>query len=88
MIKILLSRRLGELRMTQSDLANMTGVRPTTVGAYYNELTPRINLEHFSLFCKALDCELSDLLVYEPDETEKLKYRTGKDKESVSQTNS
>lgn len=39
MVRILLSRKLGELRLTQADLARKTGIRPSTIGAYYNELT-------------------------------------------------
>ena len=32
MIKILLSRKLGEIRMTQKELATVTGIRPNTIG--------------------------------------------------------
>ena len=38
MIKIVLSRKLGELRRTQADLARATGIRPTTISELYNEL--------------------------------------------------
>ena len=69
MIRILLSTRLGELRWSQADLARKTGIRASTIGDYYNEMTDRINLRHFELICKALDCDLTDLLVYEPDDT-------------------
>lgn len=67
MIKIHLSRILGEKRWTQADLARKTGVRPSTIGAYYHELTERINLEHFDLFCKVLGCDITDLLEYIPN---------------------
>ena len=77
MIRILLSTRLGELRWSQADLARKTGIRASTIGDYYNEMTDRINLRHFELICKALDCDLTDLLVYEPDDTDQLKSRTG-----------
>ncbi len=66
MIKILLSRKLGEKRWTQADLARATGIRPSTISEYYHEMTDRINLEHFDLICEALDCELEDLLVRYP----------------------
>lgn len=65
MIRIKLSTRLGELRMTQADLARMTGIRPTTIGDYYHELVDRINIVHLDLICEALDCDISDLLVRE-----------------------
>lgn len=32
MIKILLSKKLGELRLTQADLARATGIRPKLAG--------------------------------------------------------
>ena len=60
MIKILLSRKLGELRWTQADLARKTGIRPSTISEIYHEMVERINLEHLDLICEALDCELED----------------------------
>lgn len=68
MIRIYLSRLLGERRMTQSDLAKKTGIRPTTIGEYYHELIERINVDHLDRICKALDCKLSDLIDYVPDD--------------------
>ena len=38
MIRILLSKKLGELKWTQADLARATGIRPTTISDYYNEI--------------------------------------------------
>ena len=68
MIKILLSRKLGEKRWTQADLARKTGIRPTTINEMYHEICERVNLEHLNLICKALDCDLSEILIYIPDE--------------------
>lgn len=65
MIRILLSTRLGERRWTQADLARKTGIRPSTINDWYNEMTDRINLEHLHKICKVLDCEISDILVIE-----------------------
>ena len=64
-IRILLSRKLGELRLTQADLARKTGIRPNTINEYYHELNDRINLEHFDSICKVLHCPLNELLVRE-----------------------
>lgn len=66
MIRILLSRKLGELRVTQSDLARATGIRPNTINDYYHELAERINLEHLDLICTALDCDITDLIIRTP----------------------
>lgn len=77
MIKILLSRKLGELRWTQADLARATGIRPSTINDLYHELAYRVSLEHLDLICEALDCELSDLIVREPNKDTRTKSRTG-----------
>lgn len=67
MIRILLSIRLGELRWTQADLARKTGIRPSTIGDYYNEMTDRVNLRHLEKICSALECDVSDQLAIVPD---------------------
>lgn len=72
MIKILLSRKLGELRWTQADLARKTGIRPTTINEMYHELCERVNLEHLDLICEALGCELDEILVRVPNKTPKI----------------
>ena len=68
MIRILLSTKLGELRWTQADLARATGIRPNTINELYHELVERVNLEHLDLICEALNCQLVELIVREPDE--------------------
>lgn len=72
MIKILLSKKLGELRWTQADLARKTGIRPTTINEMYHELCERVNLEHLDLICEALGCDLSDIIVRIPDREPKI----------------
>ena len=74
MIRILLSRKLGELRWTQSDLAKATGIRPATISSMYNEFSERVNLEHLALICEALECDLTDILVYEKDDELHVKF--------------
>ena len=63
MIRVNLSKLLGERKMKQADLARITGIRPATINDLYHELAERISLEHFDLICEALQCDLSDLLV-------------------------
>lgn len=79
-IKILLSRKLGELRWTQADLARKTGIRPTTINEMYHEICERVNLEHLDLICEALNCDLSEILIRVPDSISKTadRNRTGK----------
>ena len=63
MIRVNLSKLLGERKMKHADLARITGIRPATINDLYHELAERISLEHLDLICEALQCELSDLLV-------------------------
>lgn len=77
MIKILLSRKLGELRWTQADLARATGIRPNTISDLYNDMAARVNLEHLDLICEALNCDLSDIIEYTPNTIKTTKSRTG-----------
>lgn len=70
-VRIMLSRKLGELRWTQADLARKTGIRPATINEMYHELCERVNLEHLDLICDVLGCELSEILVREADKQQK-----------------
>ena len=74
MIKIHLSRLLGERRMKQKELARRTGIRPATIGEIYNECAERINIDYLDKICEVLDCDISDLLEYIPNQRK----RTGK----------
>ena len=87
MIKILLSKKLGEMRLTQADLARATGIRANTINELYHELAERVSLEHLDLICEALDCELDELIVRVPDAHANVTHTrqgTKKSKESVS----
>lgn len=59
MIRIQLSKLLGEKRLTQADIARMTGIRAGTINDLYHEIATRISLEHLDLLCEALDCDIS-----------------------------
>ena len=72
MIRIILSRKLGELRMTQAERARMTDIRPTTISEIYNELVERVNLEHLDLICEALNCDLDEIIVRIPNKEPKI----------------
>lgn len=45
MIKIKLSKMLGQNKMTRKTLAELVGARPNTIGDLYNERVKRIDLE-------------------------------------------
>ena len=63
MIRILLSTRLGERRMTQTELARATGINEL-----YHDFAERISLDDLDLICEALDCGIDELIVREPNE--------------------
>lgn len=75
MIRIKLSRILGDKRITQAELSRLTGIRKNTISNYYNEWADRISLEHLDRICEVLNCDITDILVYEPNKIRK----TGKD---------
>ena len=67
MIRIMLSRILGEKRINQAELARKTGIRPNTINALYHGYAKRVTFEQIDKICEALDCELDELFVREPD---------------------
>ena len=71
MIKIHLSKILGEKRMCQAELARQTGIRPSTISDIYNEMTERLNINHLDRICEYLNCDITDLIEYIPDKQKK-----------------
>lgn len=63
MIRVMLSRILGERRMNQAELARKTGIRPNTVNALYHGYAKRISFEQMDKLCEVLDCGLDELFV-------------------------
>ena len=71
MIRIHLSKLLGERRWTQAYLAQITGIRPTTISDIYNEVVERLNVEHLDRICEALECDITDLIENVPNKEKK-----------------
>ena len=67
MVKILLSTELGKQRMTIKRLSELTGVRIETLHELYHDLNDRVSLETLGKICEVLECEISDIIVYDPD---------------------
>lgn len=68
MIRIKLSRILGEKRWTQSELARKTGIRPNTINLMYHDIAERISLEQLDKICEVLQCSITDILEMEKEE--------------------
>jgi len=67
MIKFKLSNLLGEHKMTQKALADITNIRPATISKMYYEEVKRVDIKQLDNICKAFNCEISELLEYIPD---------------------
>ncbi|MFD2869061.1 helix-turn-helix domain-containing protein [Kurthia populi] len=62
MIKVHLSRILGEKRLSVTDLSKMTGLNRAGLSKLYNEKTTSISFETLEKVCTALECDITDLL--------------------------
>lgn len=73
MIKMHLSRLLGERKMTQSTLARLAGVRPNSINVFYHEKIQRIDVDMLNSICQVLGCQPGDLLEFIPNSQDKRK---------------
>ena len=71
MIRIHLGRLLGEKKMKMSELSEKTGINKNTIGELYYEKSQMVRFDTLDKICKALDCKLSDLIEYLPEDSEK-----------------
>lgn len=71
MVRIHLSKLLGERRMTQKRLAELTGIRPNTINEWYNEITISLKLEHIDRICEVLGCSIEELIEVTPNKVPK-----------------
>lgn len=62
-----LSTLLGEKRIKMSELVRMTGISKMTIHAMYHDKVQKIDYSVVDRICKALDCQLSDILEYKKD---------------------
>ncbi len=66
MISNNLSKLLGEIKMSQSKLSKLTGIRRQTIADIYDEINITISMEQLDALCKVFDCEVGDIFVYTP----------------------
>lgn len=71
MIRIHLSKLLGERRMTQKKLSELTGIRRNTINEWYHEITVSLKVEHIDRICEVLNCSADELIEYIPNKTPK-----------------
>ena len=66
MIKIRLSRILGERRLKIADVARDTGLNRGTLTRMYHETAERLDVDVLERLCTYLDCSLDQLIEYVP----------------------
>ena len=71
MIRIHLSRLMGENKEKIVDLQRATGLSRNTITSLYRETSARIDLDTLSAICRHYDCNVAELLEYTADEKSK-----------------
>ena len=71
MIRIHLSRLLGEKRMTQRELSDLTGIRPNTINEWFHEIVISLQVEHIDRICEVLNCSVNELVEVIPNKRPK-----------------
>ncbi|OBA04615.1 Cro/Cl family transcriptional regulator [Bacillus subtilis] len=71
MIKVHLSRVMGERKVNIAEVSRLTGLHRNGISRLYYEETDGIKFDTLEKLCKALDCEITDLLeIIEAEDTE------------------
>ena len=68
MIKFRLKVQLAMNDMNQKELAEATGVRPSTISAMCTGAAKHIPVDVLDKMCEALHCQPGDLMEYIPNE--------------------
>jgi len=61
-MKVKLRSLLMQKGLTQAELAQATGIRPSTVSQLCNNVAVSFKFSHLELICKFLKCDLNDIL--------------------------
>lgn len=64
-IIINLKQPLHNKKLNRNQLATYAQVSPDLVSRYYNNKVTRVDLDILARFCKILECDISDILIYE-----------------------
>ncbi|MBO5448856.1 MAG: helix-turn-helix transcriptional regulator [Ruminococcus sp.] len=61
-MKVKLRSLLTQKGLTQAELAQATGIRPSTISQLCNNVAVSFKFSHLELICKVLKCNLKDIL--------------------------
>ncbi|WP_265463541.1 helix-turn-helix domain-containing protein [Bacillus velezensis] len=71
MIKVHLSRVMGERKVNIAEVSRKTGLHRNGISRLYYEETDGIKFDTLEKLCKALECEITDLIeIIEDDSKE------------------
>ena len=63
MLKINLRCLLADRNMTQAELAEQTGIRPSTICDMYNNTCSFLKIENIDKICSVLECNIQELIL-------------------------
>ena len=69
-VRIKLDQLLEERGYSHREFARLTGVRHPSISEMCNNTTKRIPLDNLAKMCEVLDCQISDILVLEKEQSE------------------
>lgn len=67
---IKLADLLATHKMSQHELSRRTGIRQPSINEMCRNQTVRLPLENLAKICEVLDCEITDILELEKEQTE------------------
>lgn len=67
MIKMNLHMKMAEIKISQRELSEVTGIRQATLSAYYNDSFKMIPKEHLDILCSFFKCTVGDLIEFVND---------------------
>ena len=67
MIRLTVDRYLDSHGITRYELAKRTGIRFQIIDKYYKNKLVRYDGYVLDQICQALDCDITDLIEYQPD---------------------
>jgi putative transcriptional regulator len=67
MINIRIAEIMGRRKLTKKAVADLTGIRPNTIGALWQGTVKRLELDQLNELCRVLECQPGELFEYVPD---------------------
>lgn len=62
MIKITIKKMLDLRHMTQAELSQQTGIRPSTISLLCNNAAISFKFSHLERICAVLKCDITDII--------------------------